>query len=1049
MRGNVSRRSVLGTGAAGLVALPLVNGGAGTAYGAQGEAERGAAGGGPRRTDKGAYVVFRPERGAFPLVRKGQAAPVLVDPDDHAGVVRVAEDLRADVERVTGVKPAARAGSAREVVIVGTLGNSGLVDRLVESGKLDVSGIRGRWETSQQTVVERPMPGVDRALVVVGSDQRGAIFGAYDVSHGIGVSPWYWWDDVRPVRRQEIYVKAGSWTQGTPKVKYRGVFINDENPNLGTWAPQFFGPGKAPGYEGGFNAKFWEKVFEVLLRLKGNYLWPAVWGRAFAEDDPENHARATAYGVVMGTSHEAPMMRGIEEWNRHAKAAVRDSAGNITTPGSDPYGGTGEWSFRRNRAAVEAYWREGIERMRREDFEGVVTLGMRGNGDVSLPDGDGIELMEDIIATQRRIIAEVFGSETAVPQVWTLYKEVQRYWSRGLRAPEDVTVVLCDDNWGNLRMHPDPDEPARSGGYGIYYHFDYVGAGRNYKWVDTTSLPNMWDQLHQAIAYGNHGLWMTNVGDLKGNEVPTQFFLDYAWEPSRWELENIPEWERRYAALHFGEEHAEAIAEILSRYAHLQQLRKPELLNRRITLDPSKDITKDDSAVVYDDEQTPFHQGELERVTRAWRELDRDAARVARKLPASAREAWFELVGYNVAATANVYHLREAQFTNILYAGQGRALTNELASRAEAALQEDFRLQDVFNKEIADGKWKDFQLQPHIGYGDVERYGPNAGWQQPELDNVAIPDEIYPAVRRIELPDTAEMGVAVSGSEEWWPQAGGEPVLPEFSPYRTGDEVYVEIFNRGSRPFDYRVTSSAPWLRVERTRGTVGEQVRLPVRVDWHRAPSGRGEAELTVEGAGRTVTVKAVAVRVSPRGVKGFVEAGGYVAIDAHHYSRAVGAKGADWLRIDRIGRTPAGMSPWPVTAPPQTPGAGAPYLEYEVTLLTPGEVTVWAYVSPRNPALARPGLRYAVSFDDQAPTTVDFIAATGPDDGGLNKRWARHTSDNVNRTSSAHTVARAGVHKLRFWMVDPTVVLQRLIVDTGGLPETYLGPVESHRVR
>ncbi|MDH6225559.1 hypothetical protein M2169_002529 [Streptomyces sp. MJP52] len=319
-------------------------------------------------------MVFRPERGAFPLVRGGHAAPVLVDEDDHAGVVRVAEDLRADVRRVSGVKPAARAGSAREVVIVGTLGRSALVDRLVASGKLDVSAIRGKWETSQQTVVERPAPGVDRALVIVGSDQRGTIFGAYDVSHGIGVSPWYWWDDVEPVRRREIYVKAGSWTQGTPKVRYRGVFINDENPNLGTWAPQFFGEGKAPGFPGGFNAKFWEKVFEVLLRLKGNYLWPAVWGRAFAEDDPENHARAAAYGVVMGTSHEAPMMRGIEEWNRHAKPAVRDSAGNVTTPGSDPYGGTGEWSFRRNRAAVEAYWREGIERMRREGFEGVVTL---------------------------------------------------------------------------------------------------------------------------------------------------------------------------------------------------------------------------------------------------------------------------------------------------------------------------------------------------------------------------------------------------------------------------------------------------------------------------------------------------------------------------------------------------------------------------------------------------------------------------------------------------------------------------------------------------
>jgi hypothetical protein len=1044
MARDVSRRTVLGTGvAAGLAAaLPTATAEAAEAAGAAGAR-------GPRPTDPGAYLAFRPEPGAFPLVRAGRAVPVLVDPADHPGVRRVAADLRADIERVTGVRPAAERAGAREIAIVGTIGRSPLIDGLIEAGKLDVSAVRGRWETSLQTVVDRPLPGVDRAFVIAGSDQRGAIFGAYDVSRGIGVSPWHWWDDVRPVRRTQIFVRRGAWTQGTPAVKYRGVFINDENPNLGTWAPQYFGPGKADGYPGGFNADFYAKVFELILRLKGNYLWPAVWGRAFAEDDPDNHARATEYGIVIGTSHEAPMMRGIEEWNRHAVPAQRDAQGTVVTPGHDPYGGTGEWSFRRNRAAIEAYWRDGIRRMVDQGIEGVVTLGMRGNGDTSLPDGDAIELMQEIIATQRRIIAEVTGSETSVPQVWTLYKEVQRYWTRGLRAPDDVTVVLCDDNWGNIRMHPDPAEPPRSGGYGLYYHFDYVGDGRNYKWVDTVCLPNLWDQLHQAVAYGNTTLWVTNAGDLKGNELPTQYFLDYAWNPRRWELDAIPEWERRYAALHFGEEHAEAIAGVLARYGHLQHRRKPELLNRRITLDPAKDLATDDTAVVYDDQQTPFYPGELERVTQEWRELGRDAARIGRHLPASARDAWFELVGYNVLATANLYDLREAEFTNLVYAAQGRAATNGLAAKAEAGLAEDFRLQDVFNQRIAGGKWKDFQLQPHIDYGDVERYGPNAPWQQPERDNVALKDVLFPAVRRIEVPDAAEMGVAVAGSQEWWPQAATVPVLPEFSPYRAdGSGAYLEVFNRGTRAFPYRITSSVPWLTVDRPRGTVRQQTRVTVRVDWSKAPAGRAEGELTVEGTGRTVTVRAVAVRPSRRGLKGFVEAGGHIAIDAEHYTRATGARGVGWLRVDRIGRTGAGMTPFPVTAPAQTPGGTAPHLEYEVTLLTPGEVTVWAYLSPRNPALARPGLRYAVSFDDAPPQTVDVIAATGPDDGGLNRRWERHTSDNVNRTSTKHVIAEAGVHRLRFWMVDPTVVLQRLLIDTGGLPETYLGPLESHRI-
>ncbi|MFJ3423174.1 glycosyl hydrolase 115 family protein [Streptomyces sp. NPDC086082] len=1056
MAASVSRRAVLG---AGVAAVPVLSSGATSPA--------------SRPLEAGPYLSFSRTAGAFPLV----GAPVVVDPDDHPGVVRVAADLRADIERVTGVRPGGALARERDVVLVGTIGRSALIDGLVATGKLDVSGVRGRWETSLQTVVERPLPGVDRAFVIAGSDPRGTIFGAYDVSYGIGVSPWHWWDDVPPTHRDEVWVRPGRYSQGTPVVRYRGFFINDENPALGTWAPEYFGPGKAPGYPGGFTADFYGKVFEALLRLKGNYLWPAVWGRAFAEDDPENHRRASEYGIVMGTSHEAPMMRGIEEWNRHAVAAVRDSSGAVVTPGHDPYGGTGEWSYRLNSPAIRAYWRAGIQRMVDQGFEGVVTLGMRGNGDTSLPDGDGIELMREIIAAQRQIIEEVTGRPAAeTPQVWTLYKEVQRYWDRGLRAPDDVTVVLTDDNWGNIRKHPDAGDGDRAGGFGLYYHFDYVGAGRNYKWVDTANLRNVWEQLHAAHAYGNHGLWVANVGDLKGNELPTEFFLDYAWNPAAWDADDLPAWELRYARQNFGAGQAEEIASVLSTYGQLQARRKPELLNRRITLV--------DGRVVYDDQQTPFAFGhrELERVTEEWRELGRRAERIGRRLPARVRDAWFELVGYEVQATANLYGLRAAEFTNLLYAAQGRAATNDLAEAAETGLKTDFALADRFNSAVANGKWRGFQTQPHIDYGDVERYGPNAGWQQPEKDNVALPDVLFPAVRRIAVPGAAGLGVAVDGSEAAWPGGTGAAVLPAFSPYQTRPQQFVEVFNRGRTAFDYRIDVSAPWLVVDRPRGRVGRQVRVEVRVDWAKVPAGRAEGELTVTGAGGSVTVGCVAERPSGRevrGLRGFVEAGGYVAIDGEHYDRAVGG----WRRVEGIGRTGAGMTPWPVTLPRQTPGGvGAPRLEYEVSLLTAGvgaageagvsgaslasrasltsgvpgapgasgvsggEVTVWAYLSPRNPALPTGGLRYGVSLDDGPIQTVDINI--GADDGLLNDVWARNTSDNVNATATKHSVTKAGVHRLKFWMVDPTVVLQRLVIDTGGLPALYLGPLESRRV-
>ncbi|KAB8167705.1 glycosyl hydrolase [Streptomyces sp. 3MP-14] len=1012
-----------------------------------------------RRDSRETFITETWRPGSLPLVADGRAAPLLVSDDDFPGVVRVVGDLSADIERVTGRAPEILrevAGRLDAAVIVGTVGRSPLIDRLVAAGKLDVQGIAGRWETSRQQVVHDPLPGVRRALVIAGSDQRGTIFGVYEVSRQAGVSPWYWWDDVPTPHHDTLYALPGKHTQGTPAVKYRGLFINDENPALGTWAPAFFGSGHAPGFPNGFNSAFYARVFEVMLRLKANYLWPAVWGRAFAEDDPANHATATEYGIVMGTSHEGPMMRGIEEWNRHATPAVRDENGEIVTPGSDPYGGTGEWSFRRNGEAIREYWADGIRRMVEEGFEGVVTLGMRGNGDVSLPDGDGIELMESIIASQREILDELTDDAlSSIPQVQTLYKEVQHYWDEGLRPPDDVTVIFCDDNWGNLRKVPDPQLPPREGGYGLYYHFDYVGVGRNYKWVDTINLASTWEQLHLTYAYGIDRLWVVNVGDLKAEEMPLQFFLDYAWDPERWDIEALGEWERRYARQNFGPEHAEAIAEVLHAYGVLQARRKPELLNRRITVDPDRDLATDPTAVVYDDQATPFSltdYRELERVTAEWEELDARVQRIGESLQAGYQDAYYQLVQYQVEATANLYALRAAEFTSLHYARQGRLATNELADATDARFADDQAMSEYYNNELADGKWAGFQTQPKIGYGDVERYGPDAPWQQPQTPNhVALPDEVFPPVRRIEPASRAELGVAIDGSELWWPEAERPAVLPTFSPYQSQPRQYIEVFNRGTEPFAYTVTPAESWLSVTEPSGTVHDQVRVELSVDFDRAPEGRHTVPVIVSGAGSEVEVLAEVDNpgVPLRRLAGFVEANGYVSIEAAHYRRAVNTAGVSWRTLPDLGRTGAGVTPFPVTAPRQRPGGRGPRLEYELTLFTTGPVRVYAYLSPRNNVLPTDGLTYAVSLDDEAPQSVNVTAVTGSDDQNMNPQWARNTSDNATVIATEHTVAEAGRHLLKFWMVDPTVVLQKLVVDTGGLRPSYLGPPESLRAR
>ena len=482
-------------------------------------------------------VQERNETGAFPLVLGERAAPLLLDAADHAGVLRAAGDLQTDIERVTGRRPLLNTDNnfprEKHAVIIGTLGKSALVDRLVRERKIDVSAISGQWESFVIANVNSPLPDLDQALVVVGSDKRGTIFGTYEISEQIGVSPWYWWADVPVAKRTELLIKAGAHMQGPPVVKYRGIFINDEEPAFGPWAREKFG---------GVNSKMYSHMYELLLRLRGNYLWPAMWGKSLYEDDPESARLADLYGIVMGTSHHEPMMRAHKDWTRS-----REKIGN------------GQWNYATNEAGLRQFFREGIERTK--TYENLVTIGMRGDGDEPMAGDDNmpanIALLEKIVADQRKLLAELINPDvTQVPQVWSLYKEVADYYENGMKVPDDVTLLWCDDNWGNLRRLPTPAERARSGGAGVYYHFDYVGSPRSYKWTNTNPLPKIWEQMNLAAEYDATRVWVVNVGDLKPMELPIEFFLRMAWDPKAMPKEKIAEWTRRWAAREFGPAHA-------------------------------------------------------------------------------------------------------------------------------------------------------------------------------------------------------------------------------------------------------------------------------------------------------------------------------------------------------------------------------------------------------------------------------------------------------------------------------------------------------------
>ena len=986
--------------------------------------------------EAGPYVVERPEDGSFPLVTGEFAAPLMVSPEDFEGVIRAVGDLRGDVGRVTGNSPDIINDNApapgNVAVVIGTLGRSPLIDSLVDAKKLDVAGLEGKWETFVITAIDTPTEGLDRALVVAGSDQRGTIYGIYDLAAQIGVSPWHFWADVPPQKKSELHVVSGRHTRGEPAVKYRGIFINDEDPALDQWHRHYF-----PNEGRAFKHELYSKIFEVMLRLKANYLWPAVWGRAFAEDDPENHATAKRYGIVMGTSHEAPMMRGIEEWNRDAQEGT-----------SDPYGGNGEWSYRTNADALEAYWEEGIERMVDEDFEGIVTVGMRGPGDVALPPDDGIPLVNDFVDAQRSIIERVTGAHPArLPQVWTLYKEVQDWWDRGLRVPSDVTVIWCDDNWGNLQHLPDPEEPERSGGYGLYYHFDYVGGPRSYKWVDTNLVPNIWEQLHLAYQRGVDRVWMVNVGDLKGNELPTQFFMDYAWSPESWPAERLAAWEQQYAAQQFGSEHAEAIAAVMHTYASLQSDRKPELLNVR----------------GYSDEGSPFsltNYAEMERVVEQWQELAVEAARIDDLLPSAAKDAYYELVRYPIDASALMYDLRRAGFNNLLYAEQGRAAANDMATLAEERFAQSQELRDYYGSALADGKWAGFQSQSYLGYDD---------WQQPSTSR----DFIHPKLVTVEVPSGVAMGVAISGSADWWPPVaegsdttdGADtsdepppPVLPTFSPYQTASAQYVEVFRRGTDALDYEIwtTPEVTWLTVSGSEGTLDDalpQARAELSVsDWAAVPDGITTMTVTVANItdGSTVEVQARFDKPEASPAEGsFVESNGYVSIEAaHENARIVDSSEISWQLIPDIGRTGSGLTPFPVTAERQTPGNDdCPRLEYALHLFTSGAVTVQAYLSPRQNTYGTDGLEIALSIDEGEPEVINITRQLNVASFPLYKQgWQLGVANNVHRVSAQFEIEEPGAHVLKVWMVDPSVIVQKLVLDTGGLLDSYLGPPPSY---
>ncbi|KAJ2897419.1 uncharacterized protein MKZ38_004681 [Zalerion maritima] len=1012
-------------------------------------------------------------------VENGQ---ILVSSDEYWGVIRAAGDLAADFGRVTGrnltlsngesgSSPASYeydpvnnmnntfAGSSPSpqyttlapesfpgpqysdptpestLIIVGTIGSSSIIDALIEDDKIDVTEIDGKWESFVSTVVKHPIEGCSKALVIAGSDPRGTIFGIYDISEQIGVSPWYFWADVPTKTQKNLYVCKKSKVQGEPTVKYRGFFLNDEQPALTNWVANNW---EDTPYGAGYAPAFYSLVFEVLLRLRANYLWPSLWGTMFEVDDSGNQPLADAYEIVLGTSHTEPLMRAQNEF------------GNFYE---------GDWSYNTNNETIDEYFRYGVQRAKPYARNSLWTMAMRGTGDTAIA-GLGIEqivtMLETLIDNQRDIIQEGLGLDdvSEAPQMWCLYKEVQAYATEGLEVPEDVTLLWADDNWGNIRRMPLKNESDRSGGAGVYYHFDYVGDTRDYKWINTIQLEKTAEQMQLAYSRGSDRIWIVNVGDLKPLELPISHFLDMAYDAEQFGIDDVQTWLTMWATREFGEGNAEEIADIMTKFGMYAARRKFELVEPQV--------------------YSVLNYNEAEAILVQWASLREQAQALHDSLDGAYQPAFYQIILHPILGGETLYKIQIGGAMNNLYGWQKRNAANDVIDSLLGWMNDDNEWTETYNG-LLDGKWDHMMDQTHLGYDGY--------WQQPMRNS--LPMVRYIQTSRVSLAGHVGMGVegsnaTVQGDDKFHSNSGVELTVPPMDPYGPLTR-YFDVFWRGTNSCEWNASPEVDWIVLSESTGTVGGEngtdTRVLISIDWDSVPEDFEEHTLYINV---TTPCRAsgfdkyaypepkVLVPVTKRSVpsdftEGFVESDGHVSIEGPHYQKSTNSSSDEALSyhtFKNYGRTLGGVGLFPMGIE-KLSLEEAPALDYELYLFSNSSAAnVTLLISPSHNYLADADpLEYGIALfpAGQEPDAEDItlvqpvsgVVGTAMPDG-----WAYAVADSVwglnsgNMTTSPFSVPQEGAYTLRIWCLLPGIVIQKIIVDMGGVRESYLGPPESFLV-
>lgn len=947
----------------------------------------------------------------FTLVEDGTCAILFIEKESAEGIRRIAEKSAEDIERVTGTKPVILTElpkNAKQVVLYGTIGESPLLSDLEERGKLSYEGVSGYREVFGIQIIENPWEGIEQALVVYGSEKRGTIYGIFTLSEWMGVSPLVFWGDAKPVHKDKI-VFDGQIEQISkePSVKYRGFFINDEWPCFGNWTFEHFG---------GFTARMYEHVFLLVLRLKGNYLWPAMWSSSFALDGPgeESAKLADCYGVIIGNSHHEPCLRASEEWDLYK--------------GKDtPYGE--QWNYIANQAGLLEYWKDGLKRS--GTYESIVTVGMRGERD-SILEGtqslkENIEVLKDIITKQDGLIAKYGDTkERKVPRLLAIYKEVEQYFygdnsTSGLKDWDGLAsliLMFCEDNYGNMRMLPDPKLQKHPGGYGMYYHLDYHGSPISYEWINSTPLSKIWEQMTECYEYGIRDVWIVNVGDLKGNEFPLSYFMALAYDFLQWGTESVDspdrftkEWVNKQFGTGITQEQTEQIAYVLTKGYWLTHLRRPEALN---------------SSTYH-----PAHYLEADRMLEAADDIDKLLEQLKKGLPLASMDAYESMVYYPLKLSMNLLQMQLYAGKNAHYAQQGKIIANRYRDLVTQAIKQDRSLSKEFG-ELWDGKWNGMERASHIGFQK---------WNEDGCQ--------YPVRMEIEPFGSPRMAVSRRNEARICVKNYGKPeqiVIRDFL-YPGTESVMIEVANQGVGKFACKIEKEpCSWLNVSWNEKEVEEQEILCIACIAEQLPVQEEKQILTITDGDAAVQIVVYGRKTKTDHLPSmtFYEQEGVLAIHADHYAKLSSCEFGNWKVIPHFGKVGTGLKAYPVTEHFSL-GEG-PEASYLAAVEKSGTYILELWSAPSNPLAVNGRLSCGVGINGEPPVEVPSVSENFCGGDPENEEWCGGVRNQIH-ISKLEVELHVGVNEIRIYAMDPGYVLEELLLYKKGniLPASYLGPGEN----